>query len=188
MRHPEVFLVPLLLLVDYFLTVAGAKLAAGRYNQHFKFEHYELNPLWQKDVAQRKWFNAKHLLIVVVIGFGCYIWADDWQDDSPLSQMALGAALILYSTILATHVANIMTFWRLVRNPDEVKGEITMSHKHLLAVSQYRSFMAIFPVALAAWFSPSPFLYGGIFALVFFNVVQAIWSFNYRPKSTSEAS
>jgi len=41
MRHPEVFLIPLLLLLDYVLTVGGSKMAARKYSQHFKFEHYE---------------------------------------------------------------------------------------------------------------------------------------------------
>jgi hypothetical protein len=62
MRHPEVFLVPVLLLLDYFLTVGGSKLAARKYSQHFKFEHYEMNPLWQKTISQGKWLNPKHLL------------------------------------------------------------------------------------------------------------------------------
>ena len=48
MRHSEVFLVPLLMLLDYFLTVGGSKLAARKYSQHFKFEHYEMNPFGRK--------------------------------------------------------------------------------------------------------------------------------------------
>jgi len=184
MRHPEVFLVPLLLFLDYFLTLGGSKLAARKYSQHFKFEHYELNPLWQKSITQGKWLNRKHLVIVLLASFVCFIWADGWTEQSEVNEGVLGAALIFYSSVLAAHVNNLLVFWRLGRHPDEVSGEITLSHKYLLAVSRYRSFMALFPVALAAWLSPSPFLWGGVASLVMFNVVQAIWALNYRPKAS----
>jgi hypothetical protein len=186
MRHPEVFLVPVLLLVDYFLTVGGSKLATRKYTQHFKFEHYELNPLWQKSISQGKWLNLRHLLMVVIAGFICFVWADGWTEESAPSEAALGAVLMLYSTILAAHVGNFLTFWRMMRNPDEVTGEIKLAHKYLLAVSRYRSLMALFPLALAAWLAPSPFLYGGVAALVLFNGLQSIWSLNYRAQPSQE--
>lgn len=188
MRHPEVFLLPVLLFLDYFLTVGGSKLAACKYNQHFKFEHYELNPVWQKSIAQGKWFNPRHLFIVLLTSLLCFIWAEGWTEKNEANEGVLGAVLILYSTVLAAHIGNLLTFWRTMRNPDDVSGEVTLGHKYLLAVSRYRSFMAIFPVALAAWLSPSPFLWGGVLSLVSFNIVQAIWSFNYRPKSSPEAA
>lgn len=122
--------------------------------------------------------------MVVIAGFVCFIWADGWREKNEVNEGVLGAVLILHSTVFATHVSNLFTFWRLVRHPDEIAGEITLSHKYFLAVSRYRSFMALFPVALAAWLAPSPFLWGGVASLVLFNVVQAIWSLNYRPKSS----
>lgn len=188
MRHPEVFLVPLLMLLDYFLTVAGSKLAARKYRQHFKFEHYEMNPLWQKTISQGKWLNPKHLLIVVIAGFVCFLWADAWTEKSAQSEAALGALLTLYSVVLAAHVGNLMIFWRMVRNPDEVSGEVTLSHKYLLAMSRSRSLLTLFPIGMAACLAPSPFLYGGLGALVMFNVIQAIWALNYRPKPSPEAT
>jgi hypothetical protein len=188
MQHPEVFLLPVLMLLDYLLTIAGSKLAARKYNRHFKFEHYEMNPLWQKTIAQGKWFSFKHFLGVVFAGFICFVWADTWREKSEASEGALGALLTLFSVVLAAHVGNLMIFWRMVRNPDEVCGEVTLSHKYLLAMSRSRSLMALFPISMAAWLAPSPFLYGGVGALVTFNVIQAIWAFNYRAKPSPEAA
>jgi hypothetical protein len=188
MRHPEVFLVPLLLFLDYFLTIGGSKLAARKYNQHFKFESYELNPLWQKTIAKGKWLNPKHLLIVVLTSLFCFIWADGWAEKSEVNEGVLGALLTLYSVVLAAHVGNLMIFWRMVRKPDEVSGEVTLSHKYLLAMSRSRSLMPLFPIGMAACLAPSPFLYGGLGALVMFNVIQAIWALNYRPKPSPEAT
>ena len=42
---------PPFMLADYFLTLAGAAQKERKYDDHFKTEHYELNPTWQKDVA-----------------------------------------------------------------------------------------------------------------------------------------
>ena len=89
---------------------------------------------------------------MVIAGFVCFLWADGWTEKSAQSEAALGALLTLYSVVLAAHVGNLMIFWRIVRNPDEVSGEVTLSHKYLLAMSRSRSLLAIFPVGMAAWY------------------------------------
>src|SRR5262245_6019846 len=61
MLHPEVLLVPVLMVLDYYLTLYGAHLAEQSYRRHFKTEHYELNPIWQRAVARRRWINLWHL-------------------------------------------------------------------------------------------------------------------------------
>ncbi len=66
MKHPELILIPILMFSDYFLTVAGAVLKEKKYADHFKFEHYELNPIWQKEIAQKKWLNPKHIVLTIV--------------------------------------------------------------------------------------------------------------------------
>src|SRR3954471_18182323 len=62
-RHPEFLLVPVLMISDYLLTIAGARLRADVYGRHFRTQHYELNPAWQSAVAKLRWFNPRHLLI-----------------------------------------------------------------------------------------------------------------------------
>ena len=77
MKHPEVILVPAFMLADYFLTLAGAVLRDRKYSDHFKTEHYEMNPLWQKDVARKKWLNPRHIVLVVVVS--CVNQSHDWS-------------------------------------------------------------------------------------------------------------
>ena len=67
MLHPEVLFVPVLMLLDYYLTLYGAHLAEQSYRRHFKTEHYELNPIWQSAVSRRHWINLRHLACVVVV-------------------------------------------------------------------------------------------------------------------------
>jgi hypothetical protein len=68
MRHPEVLFVPVLMVLDYYLTLYGAHLAERSYRRHFKIEHYELNPIWQSAVARRHWINLRHLAVVMLVG------------------------------------------------------------------------------------------------------------------------
>src|ERR1700752_3744988 len=67
MRHPGFLLLPLLMLSDYLLTIAGARLRLETYERHFRTEHYELNPIWQQAVAKLRWFNPRHLLLTIVL-------------------------------------------------------------------------------------------------------------------------
>ena len=66
MRYPQILILPVLMLADYFLTVAGAILKDRGYSKHFRSRHYELNPVWQKQIAARKWFSPRHLLTTVI--------------------------------------------------------------------------------------------------------------------------
>jgi len=50
---PEVLLLPVMMILDYVLTLTGAKLAERKYRLHFKIVQYELNPIWQKSVNHK---------------------------------------------------------------------------------------------------------------------------------------
>ncbi len=67
MRHPEALLLPIMMLADYFLTVAGAILREKGYSLHFRDPHYELNPVWQKHIAEKKWLNPRHALLTIAL-------------------------------------------------------------------------------------------------------------------------
>jgi len=67
MRNIAVVSVPILMFLDYFLTLAGKKLRDKVYSQHFANEEYELNPGWQKDINKFKLFNYKHILLVILV-------------------------------------------------------------------------------------------------------------------------
>lgn len=47
MKHPEVLILPVLMIADYYLTILGSILYSQGYGKHIRFEHYELNPVWQ---------------------------------------------------------------------------------------------------------------------------------------------
>ena len=63
---PYVFLIPALMLSDYYLTLYGAWLVKRRHPD-FDARDYELNPMWKTDVSKFKLLNFRHLLSVAFI-------------------------------------------------------------------------------------------------------------------------
>src|SRR5215469_12151335 len=155
MNHPEVFIIPVLMLADYFLTVWGAILNEKKYGQHFKIEHYELNPIWQKAIARKRWFNLKHLANVAVFTAFCFFWSYSWTDNnSDFFGGFFGFMIILEAGIIGTHVTNILIFSYLIRHPGSVSGEIKMNHPLMLYMSQFRLVSLLLVLIVIAIFSP----------------------------------
>lgn len=77
MAYPQVLLVPLMLLADYYLTVLGAAQRQKVYAQHFRTQHYELNPLWQRSNARLQRFNPRHILLVLLVSAALALVAGD---------------------------------------------------------------------------------------------------------------
>src|SRR5450631_4249712 len=139
MRHPEALWVPILMLVDYFLTLAGAVLREKKYSEHFKIQDYELNPIWKNAISGRKWFNPRHL--VLTFGVSVFvIWVTN-QPDAPEDAAAglLGCFIGAGSLVVGRHISNLLTFHFAVRNPDAISGQVVMSHQLLLAISTFQT-------------------------------------------------
>jgi hypothetical protein len=186
MNHPELLLIPILMLLDYFLTVWGAVLSEKKYRQHFKIEHYELNPIWQKSIARKQWFNPKHLGIVSAIMVLCLLWSHGWTGRDDGAEGMFGFIIISLGSIIGHHVSNIFMFYYLVRHPECVSGEVTMSHLLVLHMSQFRFFALFFPLVLISIFSPSPFVMGGLCSQIVFFIVSLVWTAKAKAKMRKE--
>jgi len=161
MKHPEVFIIPIMMLSDYFLTVWGVILSEKKYQQHFKIEHYELNPIWQKNIANKQWFNPKHLIAVAVVAVFCLVWSNGWTDPDAISEGLFGFFTILYASIIGNHLSNVFTFSYVIRHPENVSGEVTTSYLLALKTSQFHALSLFFILFVIAIFSPTPFVIGG---------------------------
>jgi hypothetical protein len=164
-----------MMLADYYLTVLGALQAARKYRQHYKTEHYELNPIWQQDIARAKWFNPRHLALVVLIS-GALLLGIELAD--PLDffiQGVLGCTLTMQGFVVGRHLSNLLMFRYLIRKPDEISGEITLSHPLLIVVSAYQHLGALLPLVFIAVFTASWFAYGGVLGMVVLVAVHYVW-------------
>src|SRR5262245_55141128 len=104
MQHPESLIIPLLMLVDYFLTLVGARLAEEKYLLHFRIATYELNPIWQKSVQERRWFNPRHLVLVALVTI--LLLLGDSQADvlGQFFSFLVGILLGAFGSVVGLHI------------------------------------------------------------------------------------
>ena len=186
MKHPEALLLPILMLLDYYLTVCGAVLSEKKYRQHFRIEHYELNPVWQKTIAQKRWFNPRHLLLTIGLS-GILIFLTETGFE-PLTQWLLGVLLVLYGMIIGRHLSNLLLFHYVCQKPETLTGAVTMSHTLVLSISLYQTIILLIPFILLTLFSPSLFVVGGLTGLLLFMGVQRVWLWRANRRQPGEKS
>ena len=185
MKNPELLLIPVFMLADYFLTLAGAVQMEKKYSDHFKTEHYELNPIWQRQVAQKKWFNPKHLLITVTVTSFLIVIGEFGKMPEYVVTGVLGCLLVLFGVIIGRHLSNLMIFRYIIRKPHEISGQVTMTHDFLLSLSLYQYIAVFVPFILIALFAPSPFVIGAVLAGVLLVLIHMDWIAKYRKKTES---
>ncbi|MEW6352175.1 MAG: hypothetical protein AB1646_24240 [Thermodesulfobacteriota bacterium] len=161
MNHPEFLLVPIMMFADYFLTVLGAALHGKKYALYFKAPHYELNPAWQASIAKGQWFNLRHTLSVLLLSGWLLFLVEFGQLPEWFVQGALGCVCAVYGTVLGTHIGNIVIFLQLIGHPDEISGEVTLTHRLILVIALAQQVAVTLVLVLIAVFSPSAFVYGG---------------------------
>jgi|GEM_PF-1071428 len=175
MRHPEVLLVPILLLSDYYLTLAGAKLAGERYHRHFRLDHYELNPVWQESIAKRRWFNPRHLLLVVLVSAVFFFMASDPEFPDELLSGLIGVYFGAHGTVIGKHLSNLLMFRRVKNRPEEIRGEVFMAHSLILAISQAQYISILVPLLLLAGMTRNPMVVGAACGAGLLIAVHGIW-------------
>lgn len=182
MKHPEIVLLPILMFTDYYLTVTGAILKERKYADHFKTEHYELNPNFQKEIAAIKWFSPRHFLgTLFLTGFVFLIVGFDWL-PSYFAEGILGYFLILFATVVGRHIGNILTFIAVDRVPDQLTGQITMTHAFALTLSTVSYFVVLVPLAILALFTRAPYVVGGLLGIVMLILTHLRWLAAHRAK------
>ena len=175
MKNPELLLLPIMMLADYLLTVAGARLRERHYSHHFKLDHYELNPIWQKEISKKRWFNPRHLVIIMVVVPGL-LYVLEWGTlPHEFVRGVAGCLLVLFGMIIGRHLSNLLIFQYLSRRPTEVAGQVVLAHCFVLYLSLSQTLAVIIPVGLIAFFAPSAFAIGGLLGLLLFLILNGVW-------------
>jgi hypothetical protein len=185
MLFPEAVIVPVLMLADYFLTVAGATARDQGYDQHFKHEQYELNPRWQKDIARKRWFNPRHLLLTVLVSGALILVLERGLVPRVFAAMFLGALLAVFGAIVGRHLNNLLLFNHLARRKGDVTGAVTMTHAFALSTSLYQTVMVFVPIALLAAVTQNPWLVGAIIGFGSMGLAHLMWMRQRRPSPSS---
>lgn len=180
MKNPEFFLLPILMFADYILTVFGAIQREKKYAEHFKIQDYELNPLWQKDISKKKWFNPRHILFTVLFTAILSLLIEFGNLPDFFIQGFLGCLIVSFGCLIGRHLSNILIFNFLIKNPSSASGQIAMTHTLILHMSKYQCLVIVIPMTLTTIFSATPFIIGGLTGSIFILCLHSIWIGKYK--------
>jgi hypothetical protein len=189
MLHPEVLLVPILMLADYFLTIAGALLYKRGYGKHVRYENYELNPMWQRSVDAVRWFNPRHLLITAfVTGFLLLVGEHVDPSVEPFYDFYFGLIATLFMIIVGRHLGNILIFLHAIKHPGDLSGEARLSYRVALKASNSQLWQVFLPLVVMAIYEKSAFALGCLCAPPALAVGHFRWRRKYQKQLQKMAS
>jgi hypothetical protein len=176
MNNPELIAVPVLMLLDYALTIVSVK-KAGVYRQHFEQPYLELNPSLRKRVAERRWFNPRHLLTTTFVAV-VLVAVDQALPPRNYSafQVLLGVLLGTYSSVCGRHLSNLLMFRYLNRNPTEISGRVVMSSDLCQKFSVFYFMGATPPLIVIVILAPAPYAIGVLMGVLFIIPIHWIWA------------
>jgi len=186
MRHPELFLVPVLMLADYYLTLVGFLLYRKGYRNHVKIEQYELNPVWQSSIAKMRWLNPRHLLITALVTGAIYLFLEVCEAPDETAAFLLGICVMSSVVVVGRHLAGLMIFRHAMRHPDQFSGSVQIGYEMTVRTSQYQILATGLPLVVVALLAPSPFVIGGTLSVLFLGLIHGVWLRRYRKKRAKE--
>jgi hypothetical protein len=176
------------MLADYVLTVLGAKSSMVVYRNHFTTPSYELNPLWRKSVDQIRWLNPRHMSLVALVTV-LLIVVDRAVLPYDLFELALGMLFGAFGAVCGRHLTNLMLFRYLNCHSSEISGQVRLSMKLMLKLSQF-NYIGLIPLfTIVLMLVPNLYTAGmllGVLALVF---AHFVWAARAKPaeKDTEQA-
>lgn len=189
MKYPVILVIPVLMLLDYYLTLLGATLRERGYGKHMKVEQYEMNPLWQSSVNKRRWLNLRHLASVAAVTAVVIVITQGSTDAAAWPvEMFIGVLVVVFAAIVGRHLCNLLTFRYVIRNPDGLQGTVSFSHKTVLKFSQYQLLVTLCPFAAVLLLVPGAYTVGGLVGLAGFFLAHIIWRKKYDKRMSKNAS
>ncbi|NNF00411.1 MAG: hypothetical protein HKN25_15440 [Pyrinomonadaceae bacterium] len=185
--RPEILLLPILMIADYYLTILGAILREKKYGEYFPIETYEMNPTYQDDIDSKRLFNPR-FIGQLILNFGLLFLASLFLTDALefLYWIILGFYLTLFAYINGLHMSNILSFLFVKSNPNVMKSEIRISHRYNLYSSLFTNSVLLLPVIFILLFSYSHFILGSLIAVLYNAFLCLMWIAKNRKSSKSE--
>ena len=186
MEYPELLLLPVLMMADYLLTVVAASIMDKKYADHFKVQHLELNPIWQEDISQKKWFNPPHILLVITATVLLILVSEFFSLAPFYVHLILGCFFVMFGLIIGRHISNILIFLHIAKADHEISGAVQMAHSLILYLSIYQYIGFAVPLVLILIFAPTPFVLGGMISIGILIIVHLNWIRKYKKANTSK--
>lgn len=175
MEHYVIFLLPLLMIADYYLTLFGASMYKKAYGNYLVVENFEINPIWQESVNKPEKFDFRYPLMSIV--FTALFIAIDTYDviNDNIFQGILGYYIVLYSVINAGHLDRIFLFKYAYTHPGLLKGKVFISYEMSVKMSQYRLVFLFIPLSIIAFYTKSYFAWGGALSVIGAYLTHSGW-------------
>ncbi|MBI4452325.1 hypothetical protein HY637_02770 [Candidatus Woesearchaeota archaeon] len=174
-----IFLIAMLMLLDYYLTMKGFKLYKQKTYKYIKLESYELNTMFKESVNQST-YNFKHLLSVALVSIFVYILYYASYNEilffhKSTYHFIQGMIFSMFIYINSKHLQNIMTFNAVNRNPSILSGKIKQTTLFSLKSGIAHSFAAFLVLLSLFLLVPSFFTFGFAIGPLAITLKQRKW-------------
>ena len=169
---------------DFSATMLFSKMYRDFLSNTVHYERgVEMNPHFEKDVQQVKWFNPRYIFLM--LGFTLLLGITGSWFPSGVFELVAGTALLLLLVVDFRHIENLSLAWFLKIDPDGIKGKIEQSYK----MSQQR--VAVYTFNAGALYlivfllTGRVFFLGGTIVSVLLSLRQFLLSRKKLPKQSS---
>jgi hypothetical protein len=150
--------------LDYYLTLAGARLYARAGRQHVATSgSYEINPIFRGAVDRLNWYSPR--FFVSWLGVFALLTAISLSVDERGAGFVLGAIVFTRLAVIVQHLRNIWWYWQMDYRPHSISGKIVYSRRMAIHLSAHAYFGYALLLTAAALWAPSAALAGGAVGL-----------------------
>jgi len=175
MKHPEVFLITILMLLDYYMTVLNNIKREKKASEFFKYEYFELNPIFQKAVSKNQWFNLHHLILTLLVTGLIVIFSELFKIDDFIVKIAISYLIVTFGMMVGRHLYNFFSNNYIEKEPNSLSGQLSFTHQYTLHDSMYMNFQVAIPIILIGILIPHPYVIGGILSIFSQTIVHISW-------------
>ena len=162
--YATIGIIAALMFLDYYLTLKGLKMYKGKYSKHFKFESYELNPMFREKVQAHK-YSMKHLVSVILTSALVYfVYYFGLQNRFGLRPstfylvQGLVFSMLIYTVL--RHIQNILIFRAIDKDPSMLSGIVRQKLAFELKAGMTHAFTAFLLLFIVYLFVPTSFTLG----------------------------
>jgi hypothetical protein len=130
----------------------------------------------------KKWFNPRHTLLTLLLTNLLILAAESGVLPDVLVRGTQGFIFVFFGIVIGRHLGNLLTFQHVIKKPDQISGQVTMTHSLSLSVSLYQMTLVLVPLFLIWLYNPGPFAVGALQAGFFQIMVHLEWIYQDRSK------
>jgi hypothetical protein len=166
MKYPVVITLPFLMLTDYYLTLLSKVLKDKKLSKFIILEEWELNPIYQVAINQKRLINIKHLFFTIFLSSLVIYLTEFCNLPQEFIDFLLGMLIIMYSIIIGGHISNILWCCYVIKREDQLSGQIHYTYEATLYSSMPKYLLPVFPLIVIYIYTGNLFVLGGVCGVI----------------------